>query len=43
MAGPDPTLNTLIEFEVPLPFDPLFAPRMQCSVFDNVVLGLAKP
>lgn len=39
MPGPDPTLNTLIEINAPLPRDKLFCPRLSCSVFDNIVLG----
>jgi hypothetical protein len=41
MAGTDPTLNTLIEFNAPLPTDILFCPRMSCSVFDNIAMGLS--
>ena len=43
MAGTDPTLNTLIEFNAPLPEDDLFCPKMSCSVFDSVVMGLSQP
>lgn len=43
MAGSDPTLNTLIEFNAPLPEDILFCPRMSCSVFDNIAMGLSQP
>lgn len=43
MAGSDPTLNTLIEFMAPLPVEILFCPRMSCSVFDNIVMGLSQP
>lgn len=43
MAGTDPTLNTLIEFKCPLPVDVLFCPRMACSVFDNIAMGLSQP
>ena len=43
MAGADPTLNTLIEFNAPLPEDILFCPRMSCSVFDNIAMGLSQP
>ncbi len=43
MAGTDPTLNTLIEFNAPLPVDILFCPRMSCSVFDNIAMGFAQP
>jgi hypothetical protein len=43
MAGTDPTLNTLIEFNAPLPEDDLFCPKMSCSVFDSVVMGFSQP
>jgi len=43
MAGTDPTLNTLIEFNAPLPEDELFCPKMSCSVFDSVVMGFSQP
>ena len=43
MAGSDPTLNTLIEFSAPLPVKELFCPRMSCSVFDNIAMGLSQP
>lgn len=43
MAGSDPTLNTLIEFNAPLPVDELFCPRMSCSVFDNIAMGFNQP
>lgn len=43
MPGTDPTLNTLIEFKAPLPTDQLFCPRMSCSVFDNIAMGLSQP
>ena len=43
MAGTDPTLSTLIEFNAPLPVDVLFTPRMACSVFDSIVTGFAQP
>ena len=26
--GPNPTINTLLEFKIPLPDDPLFCPRL---------------
>jgi len=37
--GPDPTLNTLIEFDIELPTDRLYCPRMACRVNDNVMMG----
>jgi len=41
MAGSDPTLNTLIEFNAPLPVEELFCPRMSCSVYDNIAMGFS--
>ena len=43
MPGSDPTLNTLIEFNAPLPVDELFCPRLSCVVFDNIAFGLSQP
>ena len=43
MPGSDPTLNTLIEFNAPLPREKLFCPRLSCSVFDNIIQGLHQP
>ncbi len=37
--GADPTLNTLIEFDIELPTDKLYCPRMACRVNDNVLMG----
>lgn len=41
--GPDPTLNTLIEFDIELPTEELFCPRMACRVYDSVCFGLSQP
>ena len=32
--GPNPTINTTIDFSVPMPSDPLFAPKLSCFVHD---------
>jgi len=40
MAGSDPTLNTLIEFNAPLPVEELYCPRLSCAVYDNIAMGL---
>lgn len=37
--GQDPTINTLISFDAPLPNDPLFCPKLSCQVFDNIYKG----
>ena len=41
--GPDPTLNTIIEFDIELPTDELYCPRMACTVYDSVMFGLSQP
>jgi hypothetical protein len=41
--GPDPTINTLMTFSVPLPVDTLFCPRLSCQVYDNVFAGFSQP
>lgn len=41
--GPNPTINTLIKFSLPLPTDPLFCPRLSCSVHDNIFKGFSQP
>jgi hypothetical protein len=40
MPGSDPTLNTLIEFNAPLPAKKLFCPRLSCAVFDHIIQGI---
>jgi hypothetical protein len=42
-AGPNPTINTLIDFKMPLPTDPLYCPKLQCSVFDNIFKAFFQP
>lgn len=41
--GPNPTLNTHISFKVPLPTDPLYCPRLACSVYDCIFKGFSQP
>lgn len=38
--GPNPTIRTTVQFEVQMPSDPTFLPRMTCEVFDNVLIGV---
>jgi hypothetical protein len=38
-SGSNPTMNTIISFNVPLPLDPMFAPSMACRVYDKCFLG----
>ena len=41
--GSNPTINTTMNFDIPLPTDPLFCPVLSCSVFDYVFRGLSQP
>jgi len=41
--GPDPTINTLMKFDVPLPTDTLFCPRLSCQAYDTVFAGFSQP
>ena len=40
-TGPNPTLNEVISFSVPLPIEHLYAPSMACRVFDKVFKGFS--
>jgi len=40
-SGPNPTINSVISFNVPLPKDPLYAPSMACRVYDKVFKGFS--
>lgn len=42
-AGPNPTLNTTMKFFIPLPTDPLYCPRLTCTVYDNIFTGWNQP
>ena len=42
-AGADPTINTVMKFCIPLPTDPLYCPRLSCSVFDNIFKTFMQP
>lgn len=39
-CGPNPTINTVIKFDVKLPKDRIFMPELQCEVYDYVLAGL---
>ena len=41
--GANPTINTLMKFEVPLPTEELFCPRLSCQVYDTVFAGFSQP
>lgn len=38
-AGPNPTLNTTMTISIPLPVDPLYIPKLSCTVFDYIYKG----
>lgn len=38
-AGPDPTINTVVSFNMLLPVKDLYAPSMACRVFDKIFKG----
>jgi hypothetical protein len=40
-AGANPTINTLIKFSVGMPADPLFCPRLSCTVHDYIFKGFS--
>jgi len=42
-AGANPTINTCIRFTLPLPGDPLYCPKLQCSVYDNIFKSFLQP
>ena len=42
-AGSNPTINTLIKFSIGLPADPLFCPRLSCTVNDYIFKGFSQP
>ena len=35
-GGSNPNIRTTLTFEVKIPIDPLFCPRMTCDVFDQL-------
>ena len=41
--GANPTINTLMQFFVPLPTDPLYCPRLSCQVYDCIFAGFSQP
>ena len=40
-TGPNPTINSVISFDVPMPVNHLYAPSMSCRVYDKVFKGLS--
>lgn len=39
-SGPNPNMNTVIQFQADLPNEPLFCPSLACDVFDQICKGL---
>jgi len=39
-GGTNPTINTVISFDVKLPENPKFMPELQCEVYDNILSGM---
>ena len=39
-GGANPTINTIIKFEVKLPEKDIFMPELQCEVYDHMLAGL---
>lgn len=42
-GGPDPTISTILKFDVDLPIDSNLCPSLTCVVFDTVWEGLLQP
>lgn len=42
-TGANPTINSSISFRVPLPTDPLYCPKLVCTVYDYIFVGLNQP
>lgn len=42
-SGPNPTLNTTMNFSIPLPTDPLYCPKLACAVYDYIFKGFNQP
>ena len=41
--GPNPTMNSTMKFQIPLPTDPLYCPSLSCAVYDYIFRGLSQP
>jgi hypothetical protein len=41
--GSNPTLNTTMKFNIPLPTDPLYCPKLGCAVYDYIYKGWNQP
>lgn len=41
--GPNPTINTTMKFQIPLPIDSLYCPKLTCACYDFIFKGLNQP
>jgi len=41
--GPNPTINSMLSFRLPLPTMPLFCPKLVCNVYDYIFMGMNQP
>ena len=43
-SGPNPSIRTTLQFEIKIPIDPTFCPRMTCDVYDMLYFeGMPQP
>ena len=42
-SGSNPTINTVIKFDVKLPKEDIFMPELQCEVYDHLLSGMLNP
>lgn len=42
-TGANPTINSLISFKLPLPTSALFCPKLVCTVYDYIFVGMNQP
>ena len=42
-SGCNPTINTVVKFDIKLPKDEIFMPEMQCEVYDHLLSGMVNP
>lgn len=42
-CGENPTINTVIKFDIKLPKEEIFMPELQCEVYDHLLSGMVNP
>ena len=42
-CGENPTINTVIKFDLKLPKEEIFMPELQCEVYDHLLSGMINP